>query len=57
MAESKEQLTKADIVELASFFDLLARFDYEDSLRKDGAIVLQVEPSDILPIVHRTDTQ
>ncbi len=32
MAFSNSQLNKQDISELASFFDLLAKFDYEDAL-------------------------
>jgi hypothetical protein len=31
--EAKETLNEQDIAELAEFFDLLARFDYEDKLK------------------------
>lgn len=33
-----EPLSEEDIAELAQFFDLLARFDYEDKMR-EGAVL------------------
>lgn len=33
-----EPLSEEDIAELAEFFDLLARFDYEDKIREEAAL-------------------
>lgn len=33
-----EPLSEEDIAELAEFFDLLARFDYEDKMREGIAL-------------------
>jgi hypothetical protein len=48
------ELDETDIAALTEIFDLLARFDYEDSKRITAP---QAESSDTAPIAHRTDTQ
>ncbi len=36
MTNSDTELSEGDVAELAEFFDLLARFDFEDKITEEG---------------------
>jgi|GEM_PF-6998084 len=38
MTDAGTELSQSDIAELAEFFDLLAKYDYEDKIREEGRL-------------------